>query len=39
MIADPKFAIVGGVPRSVDNGRQCPECDNEGHFAGIIPPL
>jgi hypothetical protein len=39
MIADPKFAIVGGVSRTVDNGRPCPACDTVGHFAGIIPPL
>lgn len=39
MIADPKFAMVGGVARSVDNGRQCPECENVGHFPGIIPPV
>ncbi|TDP91085.1 hypothetical protein [Labedaea rhizosphaerae] len=39
MVADPKFAVVGGVARTVDNGRQCPECESVGHFPGIVPPL
>ncbi len=39
MVADPKLAIVGGVPRTIDNGRPCEVCDTEGHFAGIVPPV
>jgi hypothetical protein len=39
MIADPKMAIIGGVPRTVDNGRECWSCNGIGHFAGIVPPV
>jgi hypothetical protein len=39
LVADPKFAVVGGAARTIDNGRQCPECESAGHFAGIVPPL
>ncbi|MGQ0841854.1 hypothetical protein [Actinokineospora sp.] len=39
MIADPKLAIVGGIPRTVDNGRPCHVCATVGHFPGIVPPV
>lgn len=39
MIADPKLAVIGGVPRAMDNGRPCPACATVGHFAGILPPV
>lgn len=39
MIADPKLAIVDGVPRTVDNGRPCPGCGGVGHMPGIVPPV
>ncbi|PWW64226.1 hypothetical protein DFQ13_103195 [Actinokineospora spheciospongiae] len=39
LIADPKLAIIGGVPRTVDNGRPCPHCQTVGHFPGIVPPV
>ncbi|MGW5053167.1 hypothetical protein [Actinokineospora sp. NPDC004072] len=39
MVADPKLAIIGGVPRTVDNGRPCPTCRKDGHFPGLIPPV
>ncbi|PPK69849.1 hypothetical protein V5P93_006511 [Actinokineospora auranticolor] len=39
MVADPKLTIVGGSPRTVDNGRSCGHCKTVGHFPGIVPPL
>ncbi|WP_018686633.1 hypothetical protein [Actinokineospora enzanensis] len=39
MIADPKQAIIGGEPRTVDNGRACGHCATDGHFPGIVPPV
>jgi hypothetical protein len=39
VIADPKLAVIGGVPRTIDNGRQCPHCDGARTFTGMIAPL
>ncbi|MBM7770015.1 hypothetical protein JOD54_000219 [Actinokineospora baliensis] len=39
MIADPKHAVIGGAPRTLDNGRPCPHCATDGHFTGIVPPV
>ncbi|WP_253888974.1 hypothetical protein [Actinokineospora diospyrosa] len=39
LIADPKFAVVGGVAKTLDNGRPCLHCDTEGRFPGIVLPL
>ncbi|WP_035303324.1 hypothetical protein [Actinokineospora inagensis] len=39
MIADPKMAVIGGVARTVDNGRPCPLCSTEGHLPGLVPPV
>lgn len=38
-LADPLLAVIGGVPRLVDNGIPCKMCDKEGHFSGIHPPV
>ncbi|WP_018680658.1 hypothetical protein [Actinokineospora enzanensis] len=38
-IADAKLAVVGGQPRTVDNGRPCALCATEGNLAGIVPPV
>ncbi|MBP2337951.1 hypothetical protein [Saccharothrix coeruleofusca] len=38
-IAHPTMAVVGGVPRSVDNGRECPHCNGARKFPGLVPPL
>ncbi|GLZ38463.1 hypothetical protein [Actinokineospora sp. NBRC 105648] len=39
MVADPKHAIIGDSPRTIDNGRSCPHCKTVGHFPDIIPPV
>lgn len=38
-IASPTLAIIGGAPRTVDNGRECPHCQGSRTFNGLIPPL
>ncbi|MFI9010724.1 hypothetical protein ACIGNX_26155 [Actinosynnema sp. NPDC053489] len=38
-IANPTSAVIGGVPRTVDNGRECPHCTGARKFPGLIPPL
>ena len=37
-ISDAKLAIIGGVPRLIDNGRPCPVCE-DGRLPGIVPPV
>lgn len=37
-IADPKPAIIGGVPRTIDNGRECWHCNGARTFVGMVPP-
>jgi hypothetical protein len=39
MIASPVLGIVGSMARTIDNGRNCPACDGDGHFVGIVPPV
>ncbi len=39
MVADPKLALIGGAPRTVDNGRPCDHCGTDDHFPGILPPV
>ncbi|WP_121008078.1 hypothetical protein [Saccharothrix australiensis] len=38
-VAHPTSAVIGGVPRSVDNGRECPHCRGARKFPGLVPPL
>ncbi|MEU5693825.1 hypothetical protein [Actinosynnema sp. NPDC020468] len=38
-IANPTLAVIGGAPRTVDNGRECPHCQAARKFPGLIPPL
>ncbi|KOX18799.1 hypothetical protein ADK67_35240 [Saccharothrix sp. NRRL B-16348] len=38
-IANPTSAVIGGAPRTVDNGRECPHCVGARKFPGLIPPL
>ncbi|QFZ22237.1 hypothetical protein [Saccharothrix syringae] len=38
-IANPTAAVIGGVPRTVDNGRECPHCNGARKFPGLVPPL
>jgi len=38
-VAHPTSAVIGGVPRTVDNGRECPHCQGARKFPGLIPPL
>ncbi|MEU4442854.1 hypothetical protein AB0K14_28175 [Actinosynnema sp. NPDC050801] len=38
-IANPTSAVIGGAPRTVDNGRECPHCTGARKFPGLIPPL
>lgn len=38
-IAAPTLAIIGGAPRTVDNGRECPHCKGARTFNGLIPPV
>jgi hypothetical protein len=38
-VANPVLAIIGGTPRTIDNGRSCPHCDGNRTFTGLIPPL
>jgi hypothetical protein len=38
-VADPKLAIIGGVPRTIDNGRPCRGCHGVGYLAGLLPPM
>ncbi|KJK45042.1 hypothetical protein UK23_27560 [Lentzea aerocolonigenes] len=38
-IAAPTLAIIGGAPRTVDNGRECPHCSGARTFNGLVPPL
>ncbi|MBW4721083.1 hypothetical protein [Saccharothrix obliqua] len=38
-IAHPTAAVIGGVPRTVDNGRECPHCAGSRKFPGLVPPL
>jgi hypothetical protein len=38
-VANPVLAVIGGTPRTVDNGRSCPHCDGNRTFTGLIPPL
>ncbi|KAA2261245.1 hypothetical protein F0L68_17415 [Solihabitans fulvus] len=37
-IANPVLAVIGGAPRTIDNGRPCPACDQVGHLPGLVPP-
>lgn len=38
-IANPTSAVIGGAPRTVDNGRECPHCNGARKFPGLVPPL
>ncbi|WP_309115330.1 hypothetical protein [Saccharothrix sp.] len=38
-VAHPTSAVIGGVPRTVDNGRECPHCHAARKFPGLVPPL
>ncbi|MBB5804646.1 hypothetical protein F4560_004414 [Saccharothrix ecbatanensis] len=38
-IANPTSAVIGGAPRTVDNGRECPHCKGARKFPGLVPPL
>ncbi|MFT7838848.1 hypothetical protein Q5530_22135 [Saccharothrix sp. BKS2] len=38
-IANPTSAVIGGAPRTVDNGRECPHCNGGRKFPGLVPPL
>jgi hypothetical protein len=38
-IASPVMAVIGGTPRTIDNGRPCPHCDGNRTFTGLIPPV
>ncbi len=38
-VAHPTSAVIGGVPRTVDNGRECPHCHGARKFPGLVPPL
>ncbi|GAA3876277.1 hypothetical protein GCM10022243_46480 [Saccharothrix violaceirubra] len=38
-IANPTLAVIGGSPRSVDNGRECPHCLGARKFPGLVPPV
>ncbi|MCP2166748.1 hypothetical protein [Goodfellowiella coeruleoviolacea] len=38
-IANPVQAVIGDVPRTIDNGRPCPACDQDGFLVGLVPPV
>ncbi|WP_188316858.1 hypothetical protein [Solihabitans fulvus] len=38
-IADPKLAVIAGMPRTIDNGRECPHCNGAQSFSGMVPPM
>ncbi|MFD1152142.1 hypothetical protein [Saccharothrix hoggarensis] len=38
-IANPTSAVIGGQPRTVDNGRECPHCLGARKFPNLVPPL
>lgn len=38
-IANPVLAIIGGTPRTIDNGRECWHCKGARTFVGMIPPV
>ena len=38
-IANPTTAVIGGTPRTVDNGRECPHCNGARKFPGLVPPV
>lgn len=38
-LANPVAAVIGGVPRTIDNGRECPHCTGSKTFPGMIIPV
>lgn len=33
-LPDPKLAIINGVPQTIDTGKHCPTCNQEGRVTG-----
>ncbi|MBV8932926.1 MAG: hypothetical protein JOZ47_10580 [Kutzneria sp.] len=38
-IAHPLLGVIGGAPRTVNAGRECPLCEGSSALAGMTPPI
>ncbi|MQA11179.1 MAG: hypothetical protein GEU98_21995 [Pseudonocardiaceae bacterium] len=39
VVSDPKYAVIAGTARTIDNGRPCRGCEGNGYRSGLIPPV